>query len=110
MAIKHGLLAEEAPKMERSKDPKFDRFKTIMSNPRKVSLQDVEMGEIKTFPSIYKAGKFIDQSPKRLFTGMVKFGRVSIRLTSNNFIMFIFKHNEISIRLYIVIIKRNGTQ
>ena len=65
-AIKHGLLAEEAPKREISKDPKFDRLKSIMHNPRKVSLEDVEMGEIKTFPSIYKAGKFIDQSPRTI--------------------------------------------
>ena len=37
-----------------------------MHNPRKVSLEDVETGEIKTFPSIYKAGKFIDQSPETI--------------------------------------------
>ena len=67
LAIKHGLLAEEAPKRERSKGPKFNRLKTIMHNPRKVSLVDVETGEIKTFPSIYKAGEFIDQSPPNDF-------------------------------------------
>ena len=61
LAKKHELLPEEASKKERSKDPKFDRLKTIIHNPRKVSLEDVETGEIKTFPSIYKAGKFIDQ-------------------------------------------------
>ena len=66
LAINHGFLAEEAPKKEKSKDPKFNRLKTIMHNPRKVSLEDVEMGEIKTFPSIYKAGKFIDQSPQTI--------------------------------------------
>ena len=60
------MLAEEAPKMERSKDPKFARFKTIMHNPRKVSIVDVETGKIKTFPSIYKAVKFIDQSPETI--------------------------------------------
>ena len=47
LAVKHGLLAEEAPKREKSKDPKFDRLKTIMHNPRKVSLEDVETGEKK---------------------------------------------------------------
>ena len=66
LAIKHGLLAEKAPKKEKSKDPKFERLKTIKDNPRKVSLEDVETGEIKTFPSIYKAGKFIDQSPQTI--------------------------------------------
>ena len=66
LAIKHVLSAEEAPKSERSKDPKFDRLKTIMHNPRKVTLQDVELGKIETFPSIYKASKFIDQYPQTL--------------------------------------------
>ena len=62
----HGLLPEELRKKERSKDPKFDRLKTIMHNPRKVSHEDVETGEIKTVPSTYKAGKFIDDSPKTI--------------------------------------------
>ena len=54
------------PEKEKSKDPKFDRLKTIMNNPRKVSLKNIETGEIKTFPSIYKAAKFIDQSPRTI--------------------------------------------
>ena len=37
-----------------------------MHNPRKVSLEDVETGEIKTFPSIYKVGKFIHQSSQTI--------------------------------------------
>ena len=48
---------------EKRKDPKYDRLKTIKNNPRKVSLEDIETGEIKTFPSIYRAAKFIDQTP-----------------------------------------------
>ena len=48
---------------EKSKDPKYERLKTIKQNPRKVSLEDIETGEIKTFPSIFKVAKFIDQSP-----------------------------------------------
>ena len=55
---KHELLSKEAPKKERSKDPKFDRLKTIMHNPRKVSLEGVE--------TIYKAGKFVDHSPQTI--------------------------------------------
>ena len=66
VAIRHGLLAEKAPKKEKSKDPKFDRLNTIMHNPRKVSRENIETGEIKTFPSIYKAGKFINQSPQTI--------------------------------------------
>ena len=29
-------------------------------------LEDIETGEIKTFPSIHKAGKFIDQAPQMI--------------------------------------------
>ena len=47
---------------KKSEDLKYDELKTIKNNPRKVSLKDIETGEIKTFPSIYKAAKFIDQS------------------------------------------------
>ena len=48
---------------EKSKDPKYDRLKTIKQNPRKVVLGDIETGEIEIFQSIYKAAKFIDQAP-----------------------------------------------
>ena len=45
---------------------KYDRLKTIRQNPRKVLLEDVETGEIKTFPSVYKAAQFIDQAPQTI--------------------------------------------
>ena len=48
---------------KKSKDVKYDRLKTIQQNQRKVMLEDIETGEIKIFPSIYKAAKFIDQAP-----------------------------------------------
>ena len=51
---------------KKSKDAKYDRLKTIKQNPKKVMLEDVETGEIKTFPLIYKAAKFIDQSPQTI--------------------------------------------
>ena len=57
LADEHNLLPEK------SKDPKYDRLKTIKQNPRKVIIEDIKMCEIKTFPSIYKAAKFIDQAP-----------------------------------------------
>ena len=47
---------------KKNKDVKYDRLKTIKQNPKKVMLEDVETGEIKTFPSIYKPAKFIDQA------------------------------------------------
>ena len=99
MANEHKLLSKKAPKKEKSKDPKFDRLKTIKHNPRKVSLEDVETGEIKTFPSIYKAAKFIDQSLQTInyWDGRV-WKKKNIRLRSNNFIMSIHRHNETGIR------------
>ena len=63
MANEHDLLPKKALEKEKSKDQKYDILKTIKKNPRKVSLEDIETGEIKTFPSIYKAAKFIDQAP-----------------------------------------------
>ena len=47
----------------KSEDPKYDRLKTIKQNPREVIIRDIETDEIKTFPSIYEAGKFINQAP-----------------------------------------------
>ena len=63
MANEHNLLPKTELKKEKSKDVKL---KTIKQNPRKIMLEDVEMGEIKTFPSIYKASKFIDQAPQTI--------------------------------------------
>ena len=47
-------------------NPKYDRLKTIKKNLRKVSLEDIETGEIKIFPSIYIAAKFIDRAPQTI--------------------------------------------
>ena len=63
LANEHYLLPKTALEKEKSKDVKYDRLKTIKQNPRKVMLEGIETGEIKTFQSIYKAAKFIDQAP-----------------------------------------------
>ena len=63
MANEHNVLPKTELEKEKSKDVKL---KTIKQNPRKIMLEDVEMGEIKTFPSIYKASKFIDQAPQTI--------------------------------------------
>ena len=65
-------------KRKKSKDPRYDTLKTIKKNPRKVSLEDIETGEIEIFSSIYKAGKFIDQA--QFVIGMVEFGRINTML------------------------------
>ena len=66
LANEHNLLPKLELEKEKSKDVKYDRLKTIKKNPREVMLVDIETGEIKTFPSIYKAGKFIDQAPQTI--------------------------------------------
>ena len=63
MANDYDLLPKTTLEKEKSKDVKYDRLKTIKQYPRKVMLEDIEMGELKTFLSIYKAAKFIDQAP-----------------------------------------------
>ena len=54
------------PKIELEKDVNYNRLKTIRNNPKKAILEDIETGEIKTFPSIYRASKFIDQAPQTI--------------------------------------------
>ena len=66
LANEHDLLPKTEPKKEKSKDVNYDRLKTIRKNPKKVMLEDIETGEIKTFPSIYRAAKFIDQAPQTI--------------------------------------------
>ena len=66
LANEHKLLSKKASENEKSRNLKYDRLKTIKNNPRKVSLEDIETGEIKTFPSIYKSAKFIDQSTQMI--------------------------------------------
>ena len=63
LAIEHNLLPKTEIDKEKSEDVNYDRLKTIMKNPRKVTLENIEMGEIINFPSIYKAAKFIDKAP-----------------------------------------------
>ena len=63
LANKHNLLSKTEIDKEKSEDVNYDRLKTIMKNPRKVTLENIETGEIINFPSIYKAAKFIDQAP-----------------------------------------------
>ena len=50
----------EEPEEEKPKYVNYERLKNIRHRPIKVILEDVEMKEEKTFPSIYKAAQFID--------------------------------------------------
>ena len=58
LANEHNLLLKIELEKEKSQDVKYNRLKTIKKNPRKVTLEDTETGEIKTFSSIYKAAKY----------------------------------------------------
>ena len=66
LANEHDLLPKTELEKEKRKDVNYDRLKTTKQNPRKVMLENVKTGEIKTFPSIYKAAKFIDQAPQTI--------------------------------------------
>ena len=69
LANEHDLLPKTELEKEKSKDSKYDKYdrlKTIKQNPRKFMLKDIETDEIKTFTSIYKAAKFIDQAPQTI--------------------------------------------
>ena len=84
----HDLLPKKEVEKEKSKDAKYDRLKTIKQNPRKVTLEDVETGEIKTFPLVYKVAQFIDLLGRE---GGRELGIINTRSLSNNFIMFYVK-------------------
>ena len=66
LANENNLLPKIELEKEKSKDVNYNRLKTIRNNPKKVILEDIETGEIKTFPSIYRAPKFIDQAPQTI--------------------------------------------
>ena len=55
---------EEEPKEENQKYVNYERLKTIRQTPAKVILKSVETEEEHTFPSLFKAAKFIDRSPQ----------------------------------------------
>ena len=67
VADKHNLLPRIEPKKKRSKSDNYDRLKTIRKSPRTVTVKDVETNEIKTFPSIYGASKFLDTSSHTVY-------------------------------------------
>ena len=66
LAYENDLLPKIELEKEKSKDVNYNRLKTIRNNPKKVILEDIETGEIKTFPSIYRAAIFIDQAPQTI--------------------------------------------
>ena len=57
---------EPEPEPEEPKKISWQKQKQIRNNPVNVKLIDVETGEIKVYPSIYKASKYLDKSPQTI--------------------------------------------
>ena len=70
----NNLLPEPKPEPknlepEEPKQPEnisWQRLKNIRKSPVKVKIIDIETGEEKTFPSIYKTAQFLDRSPQTI--------------------------------------------
>ena len=97
LAYENDLLPKIELEKEKSKDVNYNRLTTIRNNPKKVILEDIKTDEIKTFPSIYRAAKFIDQAPPRqLPIGEIgkELGIINTRLLlnkKNKIVFFLFK-------------------
>ena len=60
---------EPEPEPEEPETPKkisWQQLKNIRNSPVNVKLIDIETGEEKTFPSIYKTAKYLDKSPQTI--------------------------------------------
>ena len=66
LAIEHNLLPEPEPKEEKSKGVNYDKLKTIKHNQKIIILEDTETGDTISFPSVYKASKFINKAPQTI--------------------------------------------
>ena len=69
----NNLLPEPEPEPEEEpEEPKqpenisWQRLKNIRKSPVKVKIIDIETGEEKTFPSIYKTAQFLNRSPQTI--------------------------------------------
>ena len=68
----NNLLPEPKPEPEEPEEPKqpenisWQRLKNIRKSPVKIKIIDIETGEEKTFPSIYKTAQFLDRSPQTI--------------------------------------------
>ena len=74
-----GLLPLKPEKVKKEINHKFEKLATIRNNPKQVILKNTI-----TFPSIYKASKFIDRSPRIItfYNNRVWDNRYEIRIAS----------------------------
>ena len=79
-----GLLPLKPEKVKKEINHKFEKLATIRNNPKQVVLKNVETGGTITFPSIYKASKFIDRSPRIItfYNNRVWDNRYEIKIAS----------------------------
>ena len=57
---------EPEPEPEEPKKISWQKLKQIRNRPVNVKLIDVETGEEKVYPSIYKASQYLDKSPQTI--------------------------------------------
>ena len=70
--LMHGSEPKAEPEPELKAEPKpeipkyfnYERLRNIRNSPISVKFIDVETKEEKTFPSIYKASKYLDNAPQ----------------------------------------------
>ena len=60
------LKIEPEQKPKTSKRPDYKQLRKIRNEPINVKFINVETGEEKIFPSIYKAAKFLDKCPQTI--------------------------------------------
>ena len=59
-------VPEPEPEPEEPKKISWQKLKQIRNKPVNVKLIDVETGEEKVYPSIYKASQYLDRSPQTI--------------------------------------------
>ena len=59
-------VPEPEPEPEEPKKISWQKLKQIRNKPVNVKLIDVETGEEKVYPSIYKASQYLDKSPQTI--------------------------------------------
>ena len=57
---------EPEPEEVEPKKISWQKLKQIRNKPVNVKLVDIETGEVKTYPSIYKASQYLDKSPQTI--------------------------------------------
>ena len=65
----NNLLPEEKekePKIPERQKVSWQKLRNIRNTPIKVKLIDIETGEEKIFPSIYRTAKYLDKSPQTI--------------------------------------------